>query len=361
MPKLIQQHPYWLLALIAIVGYIFYQTLVASERYVSTAYVVLNSPSVESPNLNFGSLLTGSTVSSDLLLLREHLLSVDMLRKLDQQLDLRSHYSQPSIDRLSRLRKADVPIEELHRYYLKRVEVELDDYANVLRVQVSAFDAQMAHAINQLMLAKGEAHMNAMGQRLASEQVRFIEQQAQVLAERLHQAREALLLYQNEHGLISPRAAVESLMAVVAGLERELASLQAQRTALATTRSPQSPEMIALSARIQALEEQIAVERTRMAAQSGEALNRITLEYETLELQARFAQDLYSSALTMLESTRGEAIRQLKQISILQSPTLPEFSTEPRRLYSITVFTLLTLLFTLILQMLVAIVRDHRE
>jgi capsular polysaccharide transport system permease protein len=354
-------HPYWLVCLVAIFVYGFYQAVVATDRYVSTAHVVLNSPQMGIPDLDFGSILAGTSGSSDLLLLRDHLLSVDMLRKLNDRLDLRPHYSARKIDRLSRMASPDLPMEKFHAYYLSRVEVVFDEYSKLLRIRAQAFDRETAHAIVEMLLVEGEAHMNAMGRRLAAEQVRFIEGQVEELAHRVTASRDALLGFQNKHGLVSPRATVENLSAIVAGLEGELAKLQAQRTALATTRSEISPEMLNLRAQINALQNQIKIERARMATGSGDALNRTTVEFETLELQARFALELYSSALAVLENTRVEAARQLKQVSVLQFPTLPEYSTEPRRLYKTTVFAILALLAALIAHMLALIVRDHRD
>lgn len=359
--KTLLKHPYWLVCFAVIVIYSAYQLLITSDRYVSTAYIVLDSPSMATPRLDYGAILSGSGGSGDLLLLREHLLSTDMLRKLDAKLNLRQHYSNSSIDYLSRLSAEEVPIETFHDYYLSRVEVELDEYSHVLRVNTQAFEPDMALAIISLLLSEGEAHMNAMGQRLAEEQVRFIEKQVDILAVRLGDAREALLTYQNKYGLISPRASVESRSAIVASLEGELATLQARRQALSATRSENAADMIEMRAKIDALQNQIVNERAKMATQSGDALNRITVEYETLELQAQFALDLYSAALTTLESTRVEAVRQLKQISVLQAPSLPEYSTEPNRAYNITVFTILAVLASVIAQLMALIIRDHRD
>ncbi len=203
--------------------------------------------------------------------------------------------------------------------------------------------------------------MNTMGQRLAREQFQFIEKQVEVLAERVTEARESLLSFQNENGLISPLAAVERINAVVANLEVEQATLQATYTALSGTQSKASSEMVELRGRIAAMKQQIEKEKARMATQGGDALNRVAIEYETLELRAKFALELYANALAVLENTRVEASRQLKQVSILQAPTMPEYSTQPRRLYNIVVFTLMALLATIISHLLVLIIRDHRD
>lgn len=359
----VQKYPHLLLALAATIIMAAYWGLMANNRYVSEANVVLESPQLGAPSLNFQSLLTGggNAARTDMLLLRDYLLSVDMLNQLQAGLDIRRHFSQDSIDWFSRLRSSDVPTEKFHRYFRKRVSVEFDDYAQVLRIRVQAFDPETAQSIAQMMLAEGERHMNTMGKRLAEEQVRFLEAQVKQLEERLDITIAELIDHQNQSGLVSPQGTVESISAVVASLESQLATLSARRSAMLSFQSPRSPEVLRIDSEIKAVNEQIIRERSRMAQSTGDALNVLTSEYQALELKMQFARESYSAALMALENTRIEAARKLKQVSVLQSPTLPEFATEPRRVYNITVFALVSLFLALIVHMLVLIIKDHRD
>lgn len=361
MQQFLRKSPHWALALLAIVLVSFYWFVIAEERYVSRATVVLESPQVASPEISFASLIGGGAGNTqDLLLLREHLLSVDMLKRVEQELEFREHYSENG-DALARLRNPQGPIESIHKYFQRRVDVELDEYAGVLNIHVEAYTPEFAHRLSSLLLKAGEEHMNDMGHRLAAEQVRFLEGQMERLQERFDEARAALLAFQNEYGLVSPTSTVESLNQVVATLEGDLARLQAQRNALSSFQSEQSSEMRRVQSEITALRDQIEVQRDRLAQAAGDSLNRISAEYQTLELRAQFAQETYSSALAALESTRLEAARQLKQVSVLQSPLFPEYPTKPDRLYNSSVFALITIFLTFIFSMLVMIIKDHRD
>jgi len=358
--QFLKKQPHWALALVAIIlvsGYWFFW---ATDRYLSRATVVLESPQIAAPEISFSSLLTGAGSSQDLLLLREYLLSVDMLKRVQESLNFRAHYSQNG-DIFSRLQDADAPIEELHEYYLKRVEIEMDEYAGVLNVKVQAYTPGFAYAFVQLLLAAGERHMNEMGQRLAEGQVKFLEKQVEKLEERFDKSRQALLDYQNENGLVSPTGTVESLNSVIATLEGRLAVLKAQKSALGSYQSARSSEMVRINSEIDALKKQIEQERNRLAGQAGGALNTLSSEYKMLELRAQFAQESYSGALAALENTRIEAARKLKQVSVLQSPLMPEYPTKPDRLYNASVFAIITVFLAFILSMLVMIVRDHRD
>ncbi len=362
MKAKIRRYPSWFICLAAILVMTFYWSFWASDRYVSQANVVLESPQIAAPTLDFSSLLSGSGgKSNDILLLRDHLLSVDMLHKVDEAFDFRAHYADSEIDFFSRLYDRQAPIEELHKYYLKRISVELDDYAHVLRIHVQAFSPKVANGIAKLLLEQGELHMNQMGQRLAEEQVSFLEKQVEVLGKNLSQTRQALLDYQNKNGLVSPTSTVESLNLVVANLESQLANMSAKRTALTSYQSTTSPSVLRVDGEIMALKQQIQQESARMAQESGDALNVVSSEYETLELKMQFAKDSYSGALGALENTRIEAARKLKQVSILQTPTYPEYAIKPDRVYNSVVFAVIALFLALIFQMLILIIEDHRD
>jgi capsular polysaccharide transport system permease protein len=361
LKTLFLKHPYWPAAMALILGAIVYWSFIATDRYVSKSTVVLQTSQVAAPEFNISSLLSGSSGLGDMLLLREHLLSVDMMLTLDETFDLRNHFADRHIDPISRLSDSQASLESLHSYLLKRITVEVDEYAQVMRIQAATYNPELSHALVHTLMQAGERHMNAMSQRLAEEQVEFIEHQVNDIQRRLSKAREALLAFQNKHGLVSPTSTVETLSTVVATLEGELAKLNARYRALGETRSASSAEMNQLRHEIEAMREQIDIEQRRMADQGGNALNQLTAEFETLNMQLEFTREMYSAALATLENTRVEAARNLKQVSVLQEPTRPQYANEPDRLYNITAFSLLTLLAALIVHMFAAIIRDHRD
>jgi len=361
MIQFFKRNPFWAVAAVALLSAVIYWGVMATDRYVSRAHIVLQTPEIVPTGLNVSSLLSGTSGSGDLLLLKDHLESVRMLKTLQKRLDIRSHYSQPDIDVFSRLSDKKVPIEKFHSYMQQRINILFDDYSSVLKIEVQAYTPEMAQKIVEALLEEGERHMNQMGQRLAAEQVEFIAKQAQELEARLFAAREAMLAYQNEHGLVAPTQTVEAIFETVSRLEAELAVQKARTAAQSSFQSASSPEIRRLKAETQSLEEQIEIEKEKMARQGGDALNEISAEYETLQMRAQFALELYSSALTTLETTRVEASRKLKQVSVLEFPTLPEYSVKPDRLYNVIVFAIFSILFASILQMVMAVIRDHRD
>lgn len=349
-------------ALVAILMAIVYWGIVASDRYVSRADVLVESTDMAAGQAgNIASLFTGARNNQDLRLMREHLLSVDMMEKLDSKLHLRAHYSDWKHDPLSRMWFEDASQEFFYLHYLSRVSIEVDEAAGVLRIKVQAYTPEKAQAIDSTLVEEGERFMNDIGHRLARDQVTFLETQVAEIGERVLKARAEVVDFQNVKGFISPQAAAETLSGIVARLEGELAQLEASREAMLGYLSPKAPDIAQIDLQIAAIKGQVRTEKARLTSPSGGALNRTVEEYQRLEMQTVFAQDVYKTALTALEKGRIDAARNLKKVSIVQSPTLPQYPLEPRRAYNIIVFALSVLVLAGILQLLAAIIRDHQD
>lgn len=350
------------IAAAAIIFAAIYWGLVASDRYVSEAHIVINRTDLAaSKTPDLASVLTGPTLGQDERLMRDHLLSVDMLNRLDAKLDLRAHYSDGSYDPWSRMWSAQNPQEWFHQYYLSRVSAEIDDLSGILVIRAEAFTPEMAHRIAAMLVEEGERYMNEMAHRLARDQVQFLEAQLVPMEGRLQQARHAVVSYQNQKGMVSPQATVANLSAIVGKLEGQIAELKARRQGMLGYLSHDAPDIVQLDHEIDALEKQMVQEQSRMASPKGQALNRTVEEYQRLQMEAEFAQEVYRTALAALERGRVEAIRTLRKVSVLQSPTLPQHPLEPRRLHNIITFALVALLLAGVLHLIAAIIRDHKD
>lgn len=337
---------------------------IASDRYVSEAHIIIQRTDLMSgQSMDFSSLLgvANNGNRADQLLLRDYLLSVDMLKKLDAELNLHAHYSDSKHDPLSRFWLWNDSLESFHRYYLNRVNVEFDEYAGVLLVKAQAYDPQTAWSVTNKLVQEGEHFMNDMARKLALEQLTFLEKQVAEMNQRAMRSRQAVLNFQNKKGLVSPQATAENIASIVARLEGQKSELETQRSSLQSFLVAEHPNIIQLNQKIDALNKQITLEENKLASPTGRTLNRTVDEFQRLEMEAAFAQDVYKTTLIALEKGRIEAIRTLKKVSVLQAPTKPDYAIEPRRYYNTLVFILTALILAGIAHLLAAIVRDHKD
>ncbi|MFM7274119.1 MAG: chain-length determining protein, partial [Gammaproteobacteria bacterium] len=173
--------------------------------------------------------------------------------------------------------------------------------------------------------------------------------------------RSAVIAFQNENSLASPQGIATAVESNITRLESQLTDLQTQRATLLGYLVPASPSVKEIDFQIAATRKQIENERRRLASPEGNTLNTTLDRFQQLEKQALFAEDVYKAALVALEQGQVEATRTLRKVSVLQSPTRPEASREPRRLHNTVVFLLVSFLVAGILNLIAVIIRDHRD
>lgn len=339
-----------------------YWLAIASDRYVSESILIIQKTDlVSGPAFDVSMLVSGigGVNRSEQLLLREYLLSIDMLKTLDAALDLRSHYSDQRRDPISRFWLKDASMEWFYRYYLSRISIEYDDYAGVLRIKVQAYDPKTAQEIANMLVREGERYMNEIGHQLAETQVTFLTTQVTLAQQRFQQASKELLDFQNRKGLVSPQTTAESINAIITKLEAQRTDIQTQLASLPATLVPNHPNIVMLKQTLEAVERQITQERAKLASPTGKPLNTIIEKFQSLQMAVNFTQDIYKTALVALEKGRMDATRMLKKVSVLQAPSHPEYPIEPRRIYNTVVTLLFAAMLAGIMKLLESIVLDH--
>ncbi|WP_137719781.1 chain-length determining protein [Methylobacillus flagellatus] len=368
MKKILKKPSIWL-AILAAIASTSYWGVIASSRYVSESHVMMQSTNITGQQQNqvdLSGILGGGGAASgiakpDQLLLKDYLTSVDLMQKLNNELNLRKHYTQPDIDIISRMWSEDLSNEWFYRYFLRRIEVTFDDISGILIIKTQGFSPEVAQAINSFMLLEGERYMNSVAQKIALDQVSFLQGQTDRAAKRNLEARQSLISYQNAKGLASPETTAENINAIISGLESTLAELRAKRKVMSSYINPNSPSIVEVDFNIKALESQIEQEQRRLTSKSGKTLNKSVEEFQRLQLAAEFSQEMYKNTLATLERGKLQAASQLKRLTVIQTPTLPQYPLEPRRIFNSFVYIVFILLITGIFHLIAAIIRDHKD
>ncbi len=337
----------------------------AADRYVSQSVIAVRENG-EGPIVGMdalSSIFGGSASASreDELMLEAHILSSDMLAQLDERLNLRTHFSAPRLDWVFRL-SAGASQEAFLRYYRQRVEVYVDERSGLLNVHTQGFTPETAAAINREIIAISERFINESSHRLAREQMEFAEAELEKARAAVNDARNALVAFQREHGVLDPVAQAVANTGLTAELQATLARQEAELKALLGFLNEDAHQVLAVKAQIEGTRAQLEAESRRaMSSANGASLNVLAGEYQELLATLEFAQDAYKLALTGVENARIESTRKLKSLVLVESPTEPESAQYPRRWY--TLFALLIGLSLLygIARLVVATIEDHQE
>lgn len=354
------------IVLVPLILAIIYYVAFAADRYVSRAEVAVrqidgNNPTANIPGL---SLLTGSmnpVSREETLYLRQYIMSTDMLKILQEELEWKAHYAAEKSDPLYWL-SGDASDEGTLKYYQRVVKLFFDAETGLLQIEVQAFEPEMAKQVLDIILRESEQFVNELSQRMTRDQLAFVERELANSLKNYELKRDELLQFQAENNLLDAEETAIARSTTIAAMEAELAAERARLSALKSSLNQYSPQVRQQETRIAALEQQIIAETQRLIAQDGNAkLNTVAATFRELSLQAGIAEEAYKVSLASLENTRIEINKKFRSLAVIVSPNMPDSAIYPKRIYNlITIFIVLMALLGIV-RFIVAVIEDHKD
>ena len=336
-----------------------YEVFVVSDRYHSDSSIIVSQQQSQVPTLDLSVLgLPSTSTSKDALVIQEFILSADMLKYLDETLKLRAHYSQASIDWLSRL-APDASAEDFHDYLLKYLTVEYDTESQIVRLHVEAFDRDYARTVLNTILSRSQEFIDKLNARVTADQTQFFEKQLVVSQQRLQEVKEQLLAFQQKNRLLTAESEAAMVMENITALEKELTSRRAELEVRTKELAETAPAIQNLKSEIASIVEQIGRQKDRLSGAGAGALNELDAQNRAILLNLEFVTAIYKSNLALLEQARMEASRRLKFLVVVTQPSLADASEFPDRKFIVGTAAMVLLMFYFIVSLIVAIVREH--
>jgi capsular polysaccharide transport system permease protein len=337
----------------------------AADRYVAESVVAVRQEGggalptgIDALSMMFG---TSSGSREDQFMLQAHILSMDMLRQVDEALDLRAAYSQPRTDFMFGM-AGDARQEDFLKYYRSRVSVAVNDASGLITIRTQGFTPEIAQAVNVEVVRRSERFINESSHQLAREQMAFAESEVRKARAHLDAVRVRVQEFQQRHGILDPTAQAMANTGLTSELQAMLAREEAELKALQAYLNDNAPQVVAKRAQIAALRSQLEQESQRvLTSADGQSLNVLVGDYQELLAELEFVSDAYRSALTGLEMARIESTRKLKSLVLVESPALPEAAEHPRRTYMLVALLMGLALVYAIGRLIVATIEDHQE
>lgn len=355
-----------------------YVFLYATPRYVSEFQLVYQtadpsgSPpamlgSAGSSNMLASALGIGSATVDMSRVLASYLTSDDLLRRVDESLHLRTHYSDPRIDRLDRL-PAGASQEDFLAYFQKRITVDALMGSYVV-VDVEAFDRETAAKAARAMADAADQMVQELSNRALRDMVHQSERELARTQGQLVQATLEVTRFRNQHHNFDPQAMATQLGTVVGGLESQLSGYRAALSSARKFVDEDAPAVKALRAEIAAVEQEIVAENLRLASQPKrdgsntdtrqEPYSQTVADYVRLTLEQQFATDAYVSAKQALDAARAAAASKQKYVESFVKPNAPQASTSPDPTHVIAGTFVVALVFYMIGSLLLGAFRDE--
>jgi capsular polysaccharide transport system permease protein len=311
-----------------------------------------------------GALFQGAAFArsqDDTYTVHDYIVSRDALRILDGQFSLGKVFASRDVDRISRFSgwDGDHSFEALHRYYQKRVGVELESMSSISTLRVSAFTAVDAAQINEKLLEMSESLVNRLNERGRQDMILFASTEVANAEAKARQATLAVSNYRNAKGVFDPEKQSALQLQQVSKLQEEwiATSIQLGEIRALTRDNPQIP---ALQRRLLSLQSAIDSETSKVAG-GDRSLARTSTEYEGLVLERGFATSQLAAALSALEQARNEALRKQLYLDRIVQPNTPDVAMEPRRMRNVLATFVLGMIAWGVLALLRAGIREHQE
>jgi capsular polysaccharide transport system permease protein len=305
-----------------------YMFLYATPRYVSELELTYQTDSSNAKPISGGGMLASllaPTVSADISsIIAAYLTSSAALDAVEDKLQFRKHYSDPKIDYLSRL-SSTPDTATLLRYYASRVVVS-QQLGGYVTVDVEAYSAKYAQEVGQVLADECDKMFSSMTDQSRADQVEFAQKILADREERLRQATASMVNFRNLNRNFDPSVDATQLGAVVGNLEQQLSLARSDLANSQKFLQEGSPTIVAQKAKVEALIQQIGIEKNRLANPGGNSdvpYSKRIADYLVYTQQLQFATDSYTSAKQTLDLATAEAARKTQYVLLFVPPNLP--------------------------------------
>jgi capsular polysaccharide transport system permease protein len=332
-----------------------YYALIASNQYVAEFRYAVKDASMPASMSSASSLMSmmgaGSSSSSDNYLVADYLMSRQAAEELQSRINVTQLYARPEADWWARFNPSD-PMEQFVAYWQGMVTSHYDQVTGIAVAQVKAFRPEDALLIANTLVKLSEELVNKIANRTQNDAVHFAQREVDRAEERLKVIRAKITEYRNKVGVIDPATSVvASNSSLTQGLKATLAQLETQMQTLRLQNlQPNAPAMITLQNQVNSTKAQLAAIEGSVSsnAKDGAPLSKVIAEFEQLDLERQFAQNMVTSTMGALDQARANAAAQHLYITPYVRPSLPEMSLYPRRILAIATVAALALIVWLI-------------
>lgn len=342
-----------------ICGYYFYR--VATPMYATkTEFVIQQAEAASAGGL--GGLFQGTSMATqqDSITVQSYLTSRAAMVRLDEDFDFKAHYSGANMDPIQRL-PADATNEEAFKLYARNVRLSYDPTEGIVKMEVIAADPATSQTFSEALVTYAEEQVDQLTQRLRADQMAGAEQSYRDAELRREEALAKLLEIQNDVAVLSPEGEVSAILTQVSTLEAQRQQKVLELAALQSVQRPIVARVEAVQREIADLESLIVQLRSQMTTTStvGQSLASKTTELRIAEENYQFQTLMVQQALTMRETARLEAERQVRYLSVGVAPIAPDEPTYPRAFENTAVCLLIFSGIYLMLSLTASILREQ--
>jgi len=341
-------------------GWYFYK--IATPMYSVRTEFVIQQAGPSGGGGGLGGLFSGTAfaTSQDSIAVQGYLQSREAMGRLDKDLGFRAHFQSEKIDPLQRLDK-DASLEAAYKVYKKFLKISFDTTEGVIRMDVIAADPQVAADWSKQLVTYAEGQVDHLTQRLREDQMKDAQAGYESAQAELNASQRKLIELQEKFKTVSSEAEVGMIVGQISGLEQQITQERLSLAQMEANPEPNQARMEPVKRRIATLEAQVAELRAKLTEDSPDSTSLAEVQGELLVAQAdlQTRQMLLAQALQSMETSRIEANRQVRYLSLSVSPIPPDEPAYPRAFENTMVTMLIMLGIYLMVSMTASILREQ--
>jgi capsular polysaccharide transport system permease protein len=335
-----------LVVLVPTLASTYYYLAMASPQYESEfRFGVRSADAVRNDATSiFQGMAAASQIGLDSYVVVQYIQSREMVDALRPRFDFQKLFGASSIDAISRL-TPDAASEDVVDYWRAHVLPFFDLTTGSVTVRVRAFAPEDAKQLAEAIIVHAEALVNEMSAKARQDAVMTAQGEVERAETRLRSVLDNVRDFREQHGRLNPDKEAESGLKRMETIREQLTQLRAVLAVQRSYMSEGAPAVKATKIRIQALETQVKRVHETLTSNEGagadggaeEPLTRDMGAFDALEVEQKFAEENYRTALTSLEKARVQGDRQMSYLSAFVRPSLAEASTYPKQWQSIAI------------------------
>ena len=337
-----------------------YYYAIATPMYSTRSEFVIQQ--AEAKGMGLGGLFSGTqfATSQDSIAVQGYLQSRDAMQRLDADIGFRSHFNKPEIDFLQRL-APDATAEAAYKLYRRNVKISYDPTEGLIRMDVIAADPQTATAYSEALIGYAEDQVDHLTQRLREDQMQGSRESYSEAETNMLAAQRNVVTLQEKFKILSSETEASLITQQVSVLETKLSQDRLSLAEMEANEQPNQARMEPLKRRMVALQEEIASLRSKLTEDGLTGLSLAQVQSELLVAKANVEtrQLLLSQSLLSLETSRIEANRQVRYLSLSVSPVAPDEAAFPRAFENTMVAMMIFAGIYLMISMTAAILREQ--
>ncbi|MEM7507550.1 MAG: hypothetical protein AAF415_12470 [Pseudomonadota bacterium] len=302
----------------------------------------------------------GNGTVQDSVAVQKFLMSRDVLKRLDEDHGFISHFQDEDLDYFHRLPQ-DAFFEDAHAFYQKMVNVSFDPTEGVLEMSIKAATPEDAQRFGQAMIGYAEEMVDRLSDPIREAALADSQTSLKTAQDDLRRKQQIQAELQEQSQIFSMEAELTKEMQIIGALETELEALAAKLTNLRKVTSEQDPRVERLRSEVETKEAQIQARKDKVAGtlENQESLAEINTRLQSANFDVTVAMTILSETIAANKAAELEVSRQHRYVAMVDSPSLPDKSTYPKKVQTTALFFLIFLGGYILLSLTISLIREQ--